>query len=208
MDTVISKIGILKLIPVITVPEPRHAIPLGEAIMAGGLPLAEITFRSNAALDSIRIISQKFPEMIVGAGTVLTIDQVQQAITAGATFIVSPGFNPRVVNYCIENNIPIIPGVSNPSLIEMALESGLKVVKFFPAEACGGLNFLKAIAAPYPQIKFVPTGGINAKNLEQYLEAPYVHACGGSWIVNTKLIETENFTKITALIKEAREMIP
>lgn len=175
--------------------------------MEGGLPCAEVTFRTAAAEESIRILSEKFPEMIVGAGTVLTIEQVDRAVKAGAKFIVSPGTNPKVVDYCVKNNIPITPGTCTPSNVETALEFGLDVVKFFPAEPSGGLNFIKAIAAPYVGVKFMPTGGINAKNVRDYLAYDRIIACGGSWMVTKDLIKAGDFEQIKKLTAEAAEIV-
>ncbi|MGN0348650.1 MAG: bifunctional 4-hydroxy-2-oxoglutarate aldolase/2-dehydro-3-deoxy-phosphogluconate aldolase [Roseburia sp.] len=195
-----SKIGI---IPVIALEHAEDAAPLAKALIDGGLPCAEITFRTDAAEESIRIMAEQFPEMLVGAGTVLTTEQVDRAVSAGAKFIVSPGLNPKVVAYCIEKNIPITPGCSTPSDIEAAIELGLDVVKFFPAEAAGGLSMIKAMAAPYTKMKFMPTGGINAKNLTSYLDFKKIIACGGSWMVSKELIAAKDWAGITALTQEA-----
>lgn len=208
MNPVTERIGELRLIPVVVIDNPEDAVPLGEALAAGGLPLAEITFRTDAAKEAIARLSGKLPEVLVGAGTVIKIEQVKRAVGAGAKFIISPGFNPKVVDYCIENKITVFPGISNPSLIEMALERGLTVVKFFPAEAAGGLRLLKAIAAPFDDIKFIPTGGINQNNLGEYLEFDRVHACAGSWIVKRSLVSAGRFDEITELTREALKLIP
>jgi 2-dehydro-3-deoxyphosphogluconate aldolase / (4S)-4-hydroxy-2-oxoglutarate aldolase len=172
-------------------------------LKAGGLPVAEITFRTDAAEEAIRRISNEVPDILLGAGTVLTTEQAEKAIKAGAKFIVSPGLNPEVVTYCLDRDIPIAPGVSNPTDIEAAFKLGLKVLKFFPAEAFGGLKTLKAMSAPYGMMRFIPTGGINSKNLNKYLAFDKVLACGGSWMVGADLISAENFDKITALTKDA-----
>ncbi len=203
-DEIIAEIGKHRLVPVVTIENAKNAVSLGAAIIAGGLPLAEITLRTGAALEAIKILTRAFPDLLVGAGTVLSAAQAQEAVNAGAKFIVSPGFNPKVVDYCVWNGVPITPGVSSPTLIEMALERNLSVVKFFPAEPLGGMAFLKAIAAPYPNVKFIPTGGINQKNLADYLAYDRVHACGGSWMVASSLIAAGKFGEITKLIKEAR----
>jgi len=183
--------------------KPEDALPLGRALIDGDLPIAEITFRTSAAEDSIKTLTKELPELLVGAGTVLTIEQVKKAVSAGAKFIVSPGFNPKVVDYCIENNIPVTPGINNPTQIEMALERGIEVVKFFPAEASGGLSLLKSMSAPYNDIKFIPTGGINQNNLCSYLSNNKILACGGSWMVKPNLISSGNFAEITRLTREA-----
>lgn len=196
----ISKIGI---VPVIALDDKKDAEPLAKALCDGGLPCAEVTFRTAAAEDSIRIMSEKFPDMLVGAGTVLTTEQADRAVAAGAKFIVSPGLNPNVVRHCIEKGYPIVPGTSSPSDIEAALELGLTTVKFFPAEAAGGLAMIKAMSAPYTAVKFMPTGGINADNLNQYLSFGKIIACGGSWMVKKDLVAAGEFDKITALTKEA-----
>lgn len=196
----IQKIGI---VPVVVLDDAKDAKPLAKALCEGGLPCAEVTFRTAAAEKSIRIMAQEFPQMLVGAGTVLTTEQVDRAVNAGAKFIVSPGLNPEVVKYCISKDIPVTPGTSNPSDIEMALSLGLEVVKFFPAEAAGGLNMIKSMAAPYTNVKFMPTGGINAANINSYLAFDKIIACGGSWMVKGDLVKAGNFDKIRDLTKEA-----
>lgn len=196
----ISKMGI---VPVIALHSAKDAAPLAKALCDGGLPCAEVTFRTDAAEESIRIMTTEFPDMLVGAGTVLTTEQVDRAVAAGAKFIVSPGLNPKIVRYCVDRGITITPGCTNPSDIEQAIECGLEVVKFFPAEASGGLNMIKAMAAPYTKMKFMPTGGINAKNLTSYLDFKKIIACGGSWMVKNDMVESGDFAGITALTKEA-----
>lgn len=203
MNEVLSKIQKMGIVPVIKLDDAKDAVPLAKALVEGGLPCAEVTFRTAAAEESIRQMRKAYPDMLIGAGTVLTTEQVDLAINAGATFIVSPGLNPKVVRYCVEKNIPITPGCANPSDIEAAIELGLDVVKFFPAEAAGGLNMIKAMSAPYVNMKFMPTGGINAKNLNSYLDFSKIIACGGSWMVSDELIKAGDFDKITALTKEA-----
>lgn len=203
MNDVLVKIGELGLVPVVKIEDAKDAVSLGKALLAGGLPVAEITFRTAAAEEAIKRLSQELPEVFIGAGTVLMVENVKKAVAAGAKFIVSPGFNPKVVGYCVENDIPITPGINSPTQIEMALEHGLEVVKFFPAEASGGLPLLKAMSAPYGNIRFIPTGGINAKNVNTYLSFPKVHACGGSWMVKADLISSGKFDEITRLTKEA-----
>jgi len=203
MNKILEKIGELGVVPVVKIEKAEDALPLGRALIDGDLPIAEITFRTSAVEESIKILTRELPSLLVGAGTVLTIEQVKSAVSAGAQFIVSPGFNPRVVDYCIENSIPITPGINNPTQIEMALEREIEVVKYFPAEASGGLPLLKSMSAPYTGIKFIPTGGINQNNLCSYLSNNKVLACGGSWMVKPDLISSGNFDDITRLTKEA-----
>ncbi len=203
MNEILKKIGELGIVPVVKIERAEDAVPLGKALVEGDLPIAEITFRTSAAEDSIKALTDELPELLVGAGTVLTVEQARKATNAGARFIVSPGFNTKVVDYCLENNIIVTPGVNSPTQIEMALERGLKIVKFFPAEASGGLALLKAMSAPYSEIKFIPTGGINQNNLLSYLAHKQVHACGGSWMVKPELISSGNFKEITSLTREA-----
>lgn len=207
MHEVLKKISAIGIVPVIKIEDVSKAVPLAKALCDGGLPCAEITFRAAGADKAIRAITDALPEMLVGAGTVLTTEQVDQAVEAGAKFIVSPGLNPKVVRYCVEKGIPVTPGCANPSDIEQAIELGLDVVKFFPAEAAGGIKMIKAMAAPYGNIKFMPTGGINAKNLNDYLSFPKIIACGGSWMVNEDLIKAGQFDQITALARQAVEQM-
>lgn len=203
MNEMLMKLQKLGIVPVIKLEDAKDAVPLATALVEGGLPCAEVTFRTAAAEESIRLMREAYPDMLIGAGTVLTTEQVDKAVAAGATFIVSPGLNPKVVSHCIDKGIPITPGCSNPSDIEAAIELGLDVVKFFPAEPAGGLAMIKAMAAPYGNIRFIPTGGINAKNLLSYLDFPKVIACGGSWMVSDEMVKAGEFDKITALAKEA-----
>jgi len=203
MNEILEKIGALRLVPVVKIENSEDAASLGRALLEAGLPIAEITFRTAAAEAAIRALTAKLPELLIGAGTVLSVDQVKLAVDAGARFMVAPGFNPTVVDYCIDHNICVVPGVNNPSQIERALARKLDVVKFFPAEASGGLPFLKAVAAPYSDMLFLPTGGINLKNLMTYLSFPRVIACGGSWMVEADLIAAGNFTQIKKLAQEA-----
>jgi 2-dehydro-3-deoxyphosphogluconate aldolase/(4S)-4-hydroxy-2-oxoglutarate aldolase len=207
MNAVLEQFGKIGIIPVVVLDDAKDAEPLGQALMEGGLPCAEVTFRTAAAEESIRIMAEKFPNMLVGAGTVLTTDQVDRAVAAGAKFIVSPGINPKVVDYCVKKNIPITPGTCNPSNVETALEFGLDVVKFFPAEPAGGLKYIKAIAAPYVGMKFMPTGGINAENVKDYLKYDRILACGGSWMVKGDLIKAGDFNKIRELTAEAAQIV-
>lgn len=194
------------VVPVVVLDDAEDAAPLAEALVKGGLPCAEVTFRTEAAEESIRIMSEKYPEMLVGAGTVLTTEQVDRAVAAGAKFIVSPGFDPEIVDYCMEKNIPVFPGCVSPSEVAQAVKCGLKVVKFFPAEQAGGLAMLKAMAAPYTMLKFMPTGGINTKNLKEYLGFSKILCCGGSWMVKGDMIKNKEFDKITEMTKEAVEL--
>lgn len=200
---IMDKLSLAGLVPVIKVEDACDAVPLCKALKDGGLPVAEITFRTAAAEASIRNVHEALPDVMLGAGTVLTVDQVKRAVAAGAAYIVSPGLNPGVVGYCVENNIPILPGCSSPSDIETALSFGLDTVKFFPAEAAGGINFIKAISAPYGSMKFVPTGGISEKNLMDYLSFSKVRAAGGSWMVPSDAVKNRDWAKITELTRQA-----
>lgn len=192
----------IRIIPVVKIQDAAHAEPLAQALLEGGIPCAEITFRTEAAMEALRVIA-KLGKLLVGAGTVFTIDQAQAALDAGATYLVSPGFNPSVVEYCLKHEIPIIPGVATPTEIALALEYGLEVLKFFPAEAFGGLKTLKALSAPYGQVQFIPTGGISPHNLAAYLQFPQVLACGGSWMVKPDFIAQKDFASIVRLSQEA-----
>ena len=203
MNAVIEEISKIGIVPVIALDDAKDAEPLAKALCEGGLPCAEVTFRTAAAEESIRIMSEKFPQMLVGAGTVLKPEQVDRAVNAGAKFIVSPGLNPKTVAYCVSKNIPIVPGCANPSDVEQAIEQGLEVVKFFPAEQAGGLKMIKAMSAPYTSVKFMPTGGINADNLIEYLNFNKIVACGGSWMVSKDMVTAGEFDKITKLTREA-----
>jgi len=203
MHFVLEKIKKIGIVPVVKIDRAEDAVPLAKALCAGGLPCAEVTFRTDAAAEAIRLMVQNFPQMCVGAGTVLNSNQVDVAIQSGAQFIVSPGLNPKTVQHCIDKNIPVVPGITSPSEIEQALELGLDVVKFFPAEQSGGLAKIKAMAAPYTTMKFMPTGGVNAKNLNSYLDFPKILACGGSWMVPADLINNGEFDKIEQLTREA-----
>lgn len=207
MDSIFDRIYKLGIVPVISLEDSSDAMPVAKALWDGGLPCAEITFRTNAALESIRIIRKSYPNMLVGAGTVLTTEQADHAIEAGAQFIVTPGFNPRIVSYCKDKNITVIPGCSGPSDIEQAIEFGLSVVKFFPAEASGGIEKIKALSAPYRNIRFLPTGGINPENINSYLSFKNVLACGGSWIANSDLIRAKDFDRIKTLAEEAVKLV-
>ena len=203
MKTIEEQFREYGVVPVVVLEDAQDALPLAEALTEGGLPCAEVTFRTEAAEESIRLMSEKYPEMLVGAGTVLSVEQVDQAVAAGAKFIVSPGFDPEIVDYCLEKKIPVFPGCITPSEVAQAVKRGLKVVKFFPAEQAGGVAMIKAMAAPYTMVKFMPTGGISAKNLKEYLECDKIICCGGSWMVKGDLIRNGEFDKIRELSKEA-----
>ncbi len=199
----IDKLSLAGIIPVIKVTDAADAVPLCKALADGGLPVAEITFRTDAAEESIRRVHQELPHVMLGAGTVLTVDQVDRAVAAGAAYIVSPGINPEVVKHCLKIGVPVVPGCANPSDIEVALSLGINVVKFFPAEALGGLKLIKAMSAPYVDVKFVPTGGVNEQNLLEYLGFPKIIACGGTWMVDQKAIEAKDWAKIEELTRSA-----
>ena len=207
MNTVLEQIEKIGIVPVVVLNDAKDAEPLAKALVNGGLPCAEVTFRTEAAEESIRIMSEKYPEMLVGAGTVLTTEQVDRAVAAGAKFIVSPGLNPKVVTYCLEKNIPVTPGTQTPSEMEQALELGLDVVKLFPAEPAGGLKMIKAVAAPYTTLKFMPTGGINLDNVEEYLKYDRILACGGSWMVKGELVSAGKFDEIEKMTRDAADMV-
>ncbi|MEY8338563.1 bifunctional 4-hydroxy-2-oxoglutarate aldolase/2-dehydro-3-deoxy-phosphogluconate aldolase [Lachnospiraceae bacterium 62-35] len=207
MSGILDKLGSYGVIPVTVLNQAESARPLAEALCNGGLPCAEITFRTAAAEESIRIISRSFPDMLVGAGTVLTIEQVDRAVSAGARYIVSPGFDPEIVDYCISKEIPVIPGCMTPSEVAQGVKRGLKLLKFFPAEQAGGPAMIKALAAPYTMVKFIPTGGVNRGNMEQYLALSKVAACGGSWMVKADLIDGKDFDRIEELTREAVEAV-
>ena len=191
------------LVPVIKITDVNNAVPLAKALADGGLNCAEITFRTACAKEAIARITKEMPDMLVGAGTVLTPEQADEAIEAGSKFIVSPGFNPRVVKHCLERGVPVLPGCATPSEVEQAIEMGLKAVKFFPAEAAGGINMIKSMAAPYQQVQFMPTGGINEDNMLDYLSFGKIIACGGSFMVKDALIDAGNFEEITRLTRNA-----
>lgn len=202
MSNLNDKLASLKVIPVIAIKNAEDAIPLGKALVDNGMPCAEITFRTEAAVQAIRNMRKEFPEMLIGAGTVLTKEQVDEAIDAGVDFIVSPGFNPTTVKYCQEKGVAIVPGVNNPSLVEQAMEMGLRTLKFFPAEPSGGVSMLKALTAVYP-VKFMPTGGVSLSNIDDYLAVPSVLACGGTWMVPGNLIDNKQWDELGLLVKDA-----
>ncbi|NRF60658.1 bifunctional 4-hydroxy-2-oxoglutarate aldolase/2-dehydro-3-deoxy-phosphogluconate aldolase [Vibrio coralliilyticus] len=207
MSLINEQLKKLKVIPVIAIEDAKDIVPLGKVLVDNGLPAAEITFRSDAAIEAIRLLRESQPEMLIGAGTVLNREQAIAAKEAGATFIVSPGFNPNTVKACQEIGIDIIPGVNNPSTIEAALEMGLTTLKFFPAEASGGVNMVKALLAPYSDVSLMPTGGINTNNIQDYLSIPRVLACGGTWMVDKKLVEEKNWDELARLTREAVQLV-
>lgn len=206
MKTIEEQFYNYAVVPVVVLEDAKDALPLADALIQGGLPCAEVTFRTEAAEESIRLMSEKYPDMLVGAGTVLTVLQVDRAVNAGAKFIVSPGFDPEIVDYCLEKGIPVFPGCITPSEVAQAAKRGLKIVKFFPAEQAGGLPMIKAMAAPYTMMEFMPTGGISANNLKDYLSYGKILCCGGSWMVKGDLIKNGDFDKIRELTKEAVEL--
>ncbi len=207
MKTMEQRLEEYGIVPVVVLKDTKDAIPLADALIEGGLSCAEVTFRTDAAEESIRLMSEKYPEMLVGAGTVLTTEQVDRAVNAGAKVIVSPGFDAEIVDYCLDKNIPVFPGCITPSEVAQAVKRGLKVIKFFPAEQAGGVAMIKAMGAPYTMVKFMPTGGISAKNLSEYLSCSNIVCCGGSWMVKGDLITEGKFDEITALTKEAVELV-
>ncbi|EGQ8805918.1 bifunctional 4-hydroxy-2-oxoglutarate aldolase/2-dehydro-3-deoxy-phosphogluconate aldolase [Vibrio parahaemolyticus] len=207
MSSIKEQLKALKVIPVIAIDKAEDIIPLGKVLAENGLPAAEITFRSAAAVEAIRLLRENQPDMLIGAGTVLNREQAIAAKEAGATFIVSPGFNPNTVKACQEIGIDIVPGVNNPSTVEAALEMGLTTLKFFPAEASGGINMVKSLLAPYTDIELMPTGGINPANIKDYLAIPRVLACGGTWMVDKKLIEEGNWEELARLTREAVALV-
>lgn len=207
MENVLQQFEKVGIIPVVVLEDAAYAKRLGDALIAGGLPCAEVTFRTDAAEDSIRIMSQQCPGLLVGAGTVLTVEQVDRAMAAGAQFIVSPGMNEKVVQYCQKKEIPVVPGVLTPGEIEHAIELGLETVKFFPAEPSGGLPMIKALGAAYTKLRFMPTGGINIDNVVDYLKCDKILACGGSWMVKADLVKNEQFGKIEELCQQAASLV-
>jgi len=207
MLELIEKIRATGVVPVVKLDDAKDAVPLATALKNGGLCCAEITFRTDAAEEAIRLIHKEFPDFIIGAGTVLTPKQADLAIKAGASFIVSPGLNPTVVKHCIDNDYPVIPGVCTPSEVELGMSLGLSYLKFFPAEAAGGVKMIKAMAAPYNKIKFMPTGGIGTGNLKDYLTCSAVFVCGGSWMVPANLINDGKFDEIEKLTAEAVALV-
>lgn len=203
MNEVLNRISRIGIVPVVVLEHAEKAVPVARALQAGGIDCAEVTFRTAAAEESIRRIGAECPEMLLGAGTVLSVEQVDKAVCAGAKFIVTPGYNPSVVSYCVNNQIPIVPGCMDTNAIEMALEEGLDTIKFFPAEAAGGLKMMKALAGPYVNLKFIPTGGVSRDNLCEYLSFKKVVACGGSWMVKGDLVKQDRYDEIERLSREA-----
>ena len=202
-----EKLSAFGVVPVVVIDDAKDALPLAEALRAGGLLCAEVTFRTDAAEESIRRISEAYPDMLCGAGTVLTMEQLDRAIGAGARFIVSPGFDPEIVDACIARNIPVYPGCMTPSEVIQGVRRGLKVLKFIPAGEAGGPAMIKALSGPFPGIRFMPTGGVNAGNLKEYLSMKAVAACGGSWMVKKDLIREGSFDRIEAMVREAVELV-
>lgn len=207
MSDILERLSDYGVVPVVVINRAEDAKPLAKALYDGGLRCAEVTFRTDAAEESIRIMTENYKDMLVGAGTVLSIEQVDRAVNAGAKFIVSPGFDPEVVDYCISKNIVVLPGCATPTEVLQGVKRGLKVLKFFPAEQAGGLQMIKAMSAPYPMVKFMPTGGINANNLADYLDFNKICACGGSWMVKADLINDGQFDKIEEMTREAVELV-
>lgn len=204
---VLKKLAQSGVVPVVVLEDAKDAVPTAKAMLAGGIDVMEITFRTAAAADSIKAVAQECPDMVVGAGTVINLEQCKLAVECGAKFIVSPGYDEETVAWCCDNGIPVTPGCVTPTEIMMALKHGLKVLKFFPANVYGGLSAIKSLAGPFGGVKFIPTGGVNAQNLAEFISSPYIHAVGGSWICPKADIAAGNFDKITALCKEARKTL-
>lgn len=202
---IMKKLSNCGIVPVVVLDDAKDAVPVAQALLAGGIDVMEITFRTAAAADSIKAVAEKCPEMLVGAGTVVTLEQCRKAVECGAKFIVSPGFDPEVVKWCVESGVAVTPGCVTPTEIMAAMKLGLKVVKFFPAGIYGGLSALKALAGPFAGIKFIPTGGVNTQNIGEFIAAPFVHAVGGSWVCPKTEIDAGNFEKITELCIKARQ---
>ncbi|MBV1842334.1 bifunctional 4-hydroxy-2-oxoglutarate aldolase/2-dehydro-3-deoxy-phosphogluconate aldolase [Photobacterium ganghwense] len=203
----IEKLQSYKIIPVIQINQVEQAVPLAKTLVENGLPVAEVTFRTEAAAEAIRLMREAYPELCIGAGTVLNAEQVDRAVAAGAEFIVAPGLNPNTVRYCQQQGIPVVPGVNNPSQVEQALELGLTFLKFFPAEASGGINMIKSLLAPYVDISLMPTGGISKANVCDYLAIDRVACCGGTWMVAPSLIDNGDWEEIGRLVREAVELV-
>ena len=202
---VLARLAAAGVVPVVVLDDAKDAIPTAQAMLAGGVDVMEITFRTAAAPDAIRAVAENCPDMLVGAGTVLNLEQCKLAVQMGAKFIVSPGFDAGVVGWCLENGIAVTPGCVTPTEITAAVNMGLTVVKFFPANVYGGLNAMKNLSAPFGGVKFLPTGGVNATNIREYISAPFIHAVGGSWVCPKDAIKAGDFAKITALCAEARQ---
>ncbi|GAB6260132.1 bifunctional 4-hydroxy-2-oxoglutarate aldolase/2-dehydro-3-deoxy-phosphogluconate aldolase [Photobacterium sp. CCB-ST2H9] len=206
-QSLIEKLKQLKVIPVIQINRVEQAVPLAKTLVENGLPVAEVTFRTDAAAEAIRLMREAYPTLCIGAGTVLNAAQVDRAQAAGAEFIVAPGLNPNTVRYCQEKGIVVVPGVNNPSQIEQALELGLNFLKFFPAEASGGLNMVKSLLAPYVDVSLMPTGGISKANIRDYLAVDRVLCCGGTWMVAPQLIDNGDWEEIGRLVREAVALV-
>ena len=206
-DKMNEKLSSYGVVPVVVLNDAKDAEPLAGALVRGGLGVAEVTFRTDAAEESIRIMCKAYPEMLVGAGTVLTTEQVDRAVNAGAQFIVSPGFDPEIVDYCISRDIPVYPGTITPSEVAQAVKRGLTVCKFFPAEQFGGVSTIKALAAPYTMVKFMPTGGVNLKNLRDYLSCDKIAACGGTWMAKGDMIKAGQVDEIEEITAEAAQIV-
>ena len=200
----LEKLSLAGLVPVIAINDADDAVPLCKALVAGGLPAAEVTFRTACAPEAIKAVADNCPEVLVGAGTIINVEQAKLAVQMGAKFIVSPGFSDEVVGWCVENGIPVAPGCVTPTEIMAAMKHGLTMVKFFPANVYGGLNAMKNLSAPFVGLKFLPTGGVNTSNIKEYWDAPFIHAVGGSWVCPKADIAAGNWDKITQLCKEAR----
>ncbi len=205
--TVLERMANAGIVPVVVIDDAKDAVPTANAMISGGIDVMEITFRTAAAPEAIKNVAENCPHMLVGAGTILNLEQCKLAVEMGAKFIVSPGFDKDVVAYCMENDIPVTPGCVTPTEITAAVNMGLRVIKFFPANIYGGLNAMKNLAGPFPQVKFLPTGGINTDNIKEYLSAPFIHAVGGSWVCPKADIAAGNFEKITKLCLDARKAI-
>lgn len=206
MHEIFQRISQLKIVPVLTVDDADNAAPLGDALFGGGLPIAEITFRTAAAESVVRALSRR-SDLLVGAGTILNVQTAQIAVDAGAQFLVAPGFNPKVVRWCVDHGIPIMPGAATPTDIDMAVEYALDVVKFFPAQPLGGIKMLQAIAAPFAMMRFFPTGSITPENLDAYLKFDRVIAVGGSWMASRELLAEKDFTTIRELTQSAVQLV-
>jgi 2-dehydro-3-deoxyphosphogluconate aldolase/(4S)-4-hydroxy-2-oxoglutarate aldolase len=205
-QNILEQIGRFRIVPIVTIDRAAHAEPMADALIAGGLPLAEITLRTDAALEAIATLAKR-ADFLIGAGTILNIEMAKRAVDTGAKFLVTPGLNEKVVRYCVEQKIPITPGVATPTEIEMALDCGLNVVKFFPAESLGGLKTIKHLCGPYPMIRFMPTGGVGPENVGEYLKFSKIHACGGSWMASKELLAARQFERMKELAQQAVQMV-
>ena len=203
--TVMERLANSIVVPVVVLEKAEDAVPTARAMLAGGVDTMEITFRTACAPEAIKAVAENCPEVLVGAGTVINLEQCKLAVSMGAKFIVSPGYSEEIVSWCVEHNIPVTPGCVTPTEIMAAVNHGLKVIKFFPANVYGGLNAMKNLSAPFVGIKFLPTGGVNTANIKEYIDAPFVHAVGGSWVCPKAEIQAGNFEKITQLCRDARK---